>query len=199
MHETLLRSGRARWRVVTSLSGFSPAQGTRRCMPGRSGSLCARRQGVVCSLPKCDALVHPAATLVLVQMRARVIDLMAGSSQDHHPGTRQVPRHRRDDVPGDALAHCHTRSHTLQPDRNLRAPCRRKLSATAYQLVFDACNAAWLGCSVLATGSSPSTPCAPSRCSGAAESSLGDVRPHLQVDPRSCGFMVELDRLSAGL
>ncbi len=27
---------------------------------------------------------------------------------------------------------------------------------------------------------------------------LGDVRPHVQVDPSSCGFVVELDRLSSG-
>ena len=37
-------------------------------------------------------------------------------------------------------------------------------------------------------GALPAHPCAPSRCSGAAESSLGDVRPHLQVGPSSCGF-----------
>ena len=34
-------------------------------------------------LPKMKRPVHPAATLVLEQMCARVIDLMAGSSQDH--------------------------------------------------------------------------------------------------------------------
>ena len=111
--------------------------------------------------PKCNTLVDHRHALVLEQMRARVIDLLLGSSQDHHPGTRQVPRHRRDDVLGDDLAHCHTRSHTLQPDRNLRAPCRRTLSATAYQLAIDACNAAWLGGSVLATSSKPSTHSAP--------------------------------------
>ena len=137
--------------------------------------------------------------LMLERLRRQPMGAMAGIAHGHHHGTRQVPQRRRIHVPGATLAHRHTRSHTLQPDRWLRAPCRSRLSATAYQLAFDACNAAWLGCSVLATGSSPSTPCAPSRCSGAAESSLGDVRPHLQVDPSSCGFMVELDRLSTGL
>ena len=107
--------------------------------------------------PKCNTLVDHRHALVLEQMRARVIDLLLGSSQDHHPGTCQVPRHRLDDVPGDVLAHRHACSHALQPDCWLRAPCRRKLSATASQLVFDACNAAWLGGSVLATRSSRST------------------------------------------
>ena len=107
--------------------------------------------------PKCNTLVDHRHALVLEQMRARVIDLLLGSSQDHHPGTCQVPRHRLDDVPGDVLAHRHACSHALQPDCWLRAPCRRKLSATASQLVFDACNAAWLGGGVLATRSSPST------------------------------------------
>ena len=90
-------------------------------------------------------------------MRERPMVATAGVDQYHHDGLRQVPQRRHDDMPGTALAHCHTRSHTLQPDRNLRAPCRRTLSATAYQLAIDACNAAWLGCSVLATRSSPST------------------------------------------
>ena len=167
--------------------------------------MCARRQGVVCSLPKCDALVHPAATLVLEQMRARVIDLMAGSSQGHHPGTRQVPRHRRDDVPGNVLAHCQTRSHTPQPDRNLRAPCRRTLSATAINsllmratrlglavarwrpvahpahIVHGVCTTAVLYIYMLLAGD------------------LGDVRPHVQVNPSPCDVVVELDRLSSGL
>jgi len=147
--------------------------------------------------PKCNTLVDHRHALVLEQMRARVIDLLLGSSQDHHPGTCQVPRHRLDDVPGDVLAHRHACSHALQPDCWLRAPCRRKLSATASQLVFDACNAAWLGGGVLATRSSPSTHSALCVHRGGAIccllAGLGDVRLHVQVDPSSCGSVVELD------
>jgi len=170
MHVTRLGSGRARPCVLAMLVWSSACTAHHPlCAPLKRRLVCAstRHRLLAPQNVTPSSMQRAAATLVLEQMRARVIDLLLGSSQDHHPGTCQVPRHRLDDVPGDVLAHRHACSHALQPDCWLRAPCRRKLSATASQLVFDACNAAWLGGGVLATRSSPSTHstvCAPRRC-----------------------------------
>ena len=104
--------------------------------------------------PKCNTLVDHRHALVLEHTCARLIDLLLGSSQDHHPGTRQVPRGCRIDPPGAALTHQPTLSHALQPDNRTCTECRRRPSATAIQLAFDPCNAASLGCSLLASRSS---------------------------------------------